>query len=128
WKAAEIAILVHVLGDEKKLGRQAESGWASESYTKVAIALKLVGVVRDNRQIKSCWTRIKGLYKIFKSILLLSGFGWDVDNHCVTAEDEVWDAYLEAHPKHKSFRDRTFVHYDAMALLCDDVMATGEDA
>ncbi|KAJ7450558.1 Myb/SANT-like DNA-binding domain-containing protein [Mycena latifolia] len=124
WSAAELAILVRILLEEKKLGRQAESGWTSESYTKVAIALKARGIVRSNKQIKSCWTRLKGQYKIVKGIRSLSGFGWNATTKCVTATDEVWDAYLSVT---SCVQDASFIHYDDMALLCDDVMATGED-
>ncbi|KAJ6536512.1 hypothetical protein DFH09DRAFT_1324537 [Mycena vulgaris] len=107
WKAAEVAVLIHVLSEEKKLGRQAESGWAAESYIRVGVALKAqLAVTRTNDQIKSCWTWIKGQYKILKEIHDLSGFRY---------------------PKHRPFQNQPFVHYDSMAILCDDVMATGED-
>jgi hypothetical protein len=53
-----LAILVRVLLDEKKLGRQAESGWTSESYNKVVTALKVAGYLRTAKQVKSCWTRV----------------------------------------------------------------------
>ncbi|KAJ6459823.1 hypothetical protein DFH09DRAFT_1115026 [Mycena vulgaris] len=78
------------------LGRQAESGWTSESYNKVVVALKDIGVIRSStgRQVKSCWTRLKGRYKIMKEMLGLSGFGYDAKTKSVTATEEVWDAYL----------------------------------
>ncbi|KAJ7801064.1 hypothetical protein B0H14DRAFT_3885296 [Mycena olivaceomarginata] len=111
---------------KKKAGRQAESGWTSESYNKVVVALKAIGVIRSSRQVKSCWTRLKGRYKIMKEMLGLSGFGYNANTKSVTATEEVWDAYLAKKPKHKAFKNTPFIHYDDMALLCDDVMATGE--
>ncbi|KAJ6545120.1 Myb/SANT-like DNA-binding domain-containing protein [Mycena sp. CBHHK59/15] len=139
WKAFQLAILVHVFVEEKNKGRQSESGWDKEAYQKVSDTLKAAGTIRSVAQVKSCWTRTKGQYKIIKGMLELSGFGFDASTKCVTATKEVWGAYLAAssfpftfaytqHPKHRPFKDRTFVHYDDMAMLCDDVMATGEDA
>ncbi|KAJ7764054.1 hypothetical protein DFH07DRAFT_770703 [Mycena maculata] len=125
--AGMMGILIQVLVAEKKLGRQAESGWTSESYNRVVVALKAAGIIRDSKQVKSCWTRTKGQYKVMKEMLGLSGFGLDPKTKALTAEEEVWDAYLAKHPKRKPFKHRPFPHYDDMALLCDDVMATGED-
>ncbi len=58
WTANMLSILIRVLLDEKKLGRQAESGWTSESYNKVVAALKAAGTPRTSKQVKSCWTRV----------------------------------------------------------------------
>jgi hypothetical protein len=58
WTAAMLVILIRVLLEEKKLGRQAESGWTSESYNKVVAALKAAGTSRSSKQVKSCWTRV----------------------------------------------------------------------
>jgi hypothetical protein len=58
WTAPTLAILIRILLDEKKLGRRAESGWTSESYTKVVVALKAAGYARTAKQVKGCWTRV----------------------------------------------------------------------
>ncbi|KAJ6553890.1 hypothetical protein B0H10DRAFT_1650709, partial [Mycena sp. CBHHK59/15] len=129
WSAAQIIVLIRVLMEEKKLGRQAESEWTKESYQPVVQALKVIGTTRDMKQVKSCWTwvfQIKGQYKIAKGIQDLSGFGWDATKKCVSATEQVWDAYLEKHKKHRPFKTNTFPDYDDMAILCDDVRATGE--
>ncbi|KAJ7602397.1 hypothetical protein DFH06DRAFT_921386, partial [Mycena polygramma] len=141
WTAVALVILVRVLGGEKKLGRQAELGWCSESYTRVVVELNKAGLKYTSKQVKSCWTQVrhlsssfpfltarfqlKGQYKIYKEI---SGFSWDLIKSLVTATDAVWDTYLDIskHKKHRPFRNRLFVHYDDMAILCDNVMATGE--
>ncbi|KAF8145611.1 Myb/SANT-like DNA-binding domain-containing protein [Mycena galopus ATCC 62051] len=127
WTVPMLAILIRILLDEKKLGRWAESGWTSESYTKVVVALTAAGHARTAKQVKGCWTRLKGQYKIVKGMLSLSGFGWNPRSKCITATEEVWAAYLD-HPKNAGFKDRAFKHFNDMAFLCDDVMATGEDA
>jgi hypothetical protein len=58
WNTADLACLIKTLKDEKKLGRQAESGWSSESYTAVVMDLKAAGTTRSLKQVKSCWTRV----------------------------------------------------------------------
>ncbi|KAJ7124159.1 hypothetical protein C8R44DRAFT_875237 [Mycena epipterygia] len=90
-----LAVLIRVLLNEKKLGSQAESGWTSESYNKVVVALKAAGISRTSKQVKSCWTRIKGQYKIMKDKNSLSGFGFDARTKTLTATAEVCTAYLD---------------------------------
>jgi hypothetical protein len=66
----------------------------------------------------------------------------------VTAENQVWDAYLEVHhvvneslhldkpipslvvqkqPKHAKWRTQPFRHYDECAVINEHTMATGEN-
>jgi Myb/SANT-like DNA-binding domain len=39
--------------------------------------------------------QFKEEYKIVKTLWSLSGFGWDDSKKMVTAEPQVWDAYLK---------------------------------
>ncbi|KAE9390708.1 hypothetical protein BT96DRAFT_775954, partial [Gymnopus androsaceus JB14] len=60
---------------------------------------------------------MKAEFKIVATLRSLSGFGWDDVRKMVTATDEVWDSYLEGHPKARPFRKSPFHHYDEIAAL-----------
>jgi hypothetical protein len=57
-----------------------------------------------------------------------SGFGWDTEKQVPTAPDQVWDAYLQAHPQAKAYRHCTLPMYEELDELCASNVATGEYA
>ncbi|KAE9391293.1 hypothetical protein BT96DRAFT_945471 [Gymnopus androsaceus JB14] len=57
--------------------------------------LRQKGYKLDHKQVKSWWTRFKGLHKIVDFLLHeCSGFGWDDTTKCVTAMESVWHNLL----------------------------------
>jgi len=46
-------------------------------------------------KLKQKWHRLKSHTKIFQGLTEATGFGWDTDTNTVTAEDEVWEAYIK---------------------------------
>lgn len=116
WKSEEFDVLIRILFEEHNLGRQAENGFKEESYQRVVDALGNQHYFRGVAQVKSAWRRVcsvlvslftqrcgltfshkqcKADYKAVHTLRQLSGFGWDVTKNLVTAEKQVWDAYLE---------------------------------
>ncbi|KZT62024.1 hypothetical protein CALCODRAFT_409869, partial [Calocera cornea HHB12733] len=57
-----------------------------------------------------------------------SGFGWDEERQMVTASDEVWREYIEAHPHASPFKTRPFPLYDKLTELNQAVTANGAHA
>lgn len=56
----------------------------------------------------------------------MSGFGWDEDKKTVTASDDVWDRYMEAHPKTPNFRKKGVEHYDELQSIFTGTVANGQ--
>ncbi|XP_057808761.1 uncharacterized protein At2g29880-like [Salvia miltiorrhiza] len=57
-----------------------------------------------------------------------SGFGYDNDTKKFTAPDEVWDAYIEAHPKDAYLRTERFSDFDDLRLAVGNGVAVGRNA
>ncbi|KAI9086567.1 hypothetical protein K1719_031428 [Acacia pycnantha] len=45
-----------------------------------------------------------------------SGFGWDPETKLVTADKEVWDEYMKAHPMAKEFRTKALPNFDSLCM------------
>jgi hypothetical protein len=54
------------------------------------------------------------MYPIFQRVVDNSGFGWAADAKVVTAPDEVWEEYINAHKKAGEFRDKPLQFYDEL--------------
>ncbi|XAR70579.1 hypothetical protein NMG60_11027480 [Bertholletia excelsa] len=57
-----------------------------------------------------------------------SGFGWDNENKCITAEKEVWEAYIKSNKRAALFRGKTLPHFDDLCIIWGKDRATGKDA
>ncbi|XP_057791031.1 uncharacterized protein At2g29880-like [Salvia miltiorrhiza] len=71
---------------------------------------------------KSRWNAYSTLLKFN------SGFGYDNDTKKFTAPDEVWDAYIEAHPKDAYLRAGSFSDFDDLRLAVGNGVAVGRNA
>ncbi|XP_054785965.1 uncharacterized protein At2g29880-like [Prosopis cineraria] len=55
-----------------------------------------------------------------------SGFGWDPDKQCVTADKEVWDEYVKSHKKAAHFKNKPFPLFDALCSIFGKDRAIGK--
>ncbi|KAI8531228.1 hypothetical protein RHMOL_Rhmol11G0120900 [Rhododendron molle] len=76
-------------------------------------------------KIREKFSRIKKEYKSFKHMLDTTGFGWDETSQTVTATDDVWLTYLQAHPKSAKFRYQGLDHFDELDELLSSSLANG---
>ena len=89
-----------------------------------------LNIIASINQLKNKHDAFKIKYKTWYHLANQSGFGRDPHNNAVTAPDEVWDRYLDKHPKAKEFRTSAKpIRYEAfLNTLFFDVLATGEEA
>ncbi|KAG8490737.1 hypothetical protein CXB51_013973 [Gossypium anomalum] len=55
----------------------------------------------------------------------ISGFGWDDNMKMITCDRATYDAVVMAHKKYEPFWNKSIDHYDEMALVVGNDMATG---
>ncbi|KAI0364833.1 hypothetical protein BV20DRAFT_927542, partial [Pilatotrama ljubarskyi] len=128
--------LVDTLASQAMLGNQSENGFKNVAY--VAAATALEGSEEESgeraKTSQSCkdrfltvrpWVLYQGYALLMIKLREQSGFGWNEDEHLVTAPDGVWEKYLEAHPAARKWKKTPFTLYDEMAALVDGTSATG---
>ncbi|TFK78308.1 hypothetical protein K466DRAFT_607113 [Polyporus arcularius HHB13444] len=131
YSADDDRVLVEALIREAHKGRQSENGFKAAAFVAAAQALEGSEEVSGGKPktANSCrdhFGALKKEYFIVKALRELSGFGWDEERSLVTAPDDVWDKYIEAHPNAKKWRK--FPLFDEMGALVDGTAATGEGA
>ncbi|WOL20471.1 hypothetical protein Cni_G29276 [Canna indica] len=84
----------------------------------------------SKEHIKNRWKSLKAnfakCYDFFKNGL--SGFAWDRNTNMWSAEPEVWEKLVEAHPQAKEWMTKSVPNYDKMVILYGRDRATGEHA
>ncbi|XP_058087527.1 uncharacterized protein LOC131234612 [Magnolia sinica] len=67
---------------------------------------------------------LKKKYNLTKLALSKSGFGWDEERKCVTAEPDVWDEFIKAKPKVVHIRNKSFPQLAQFDIICGDNSTT----
>ncbi|KAJ3744591.1 hypothetical protein DFH05DRAFT_1363854, partial [Lentinula detonsa] len=85
--------MVDVLLEQKANGFATDNGWKEPALKAVVNALvgsEAVsgGTPKTVRSIRDHWSQLKKKYDAFHTLISLSGWGWDSENHRVQAMDE----------------------------------------
>lgn len=77
------------------------------------------GIRRDKDVLKNRYKQLKRQFDDMTTILGQKGFYWDDKREMVVAKDHVWDAYIEAQPDARSYRDKTLPNYHKLCTIYD---------
>ncbi|KAI8026953.1 Uncharacterized protein LOK49_LG02G02541 [Camellia lanceoleosa] len=86
---------------------------------------KKVGKNYGPQKLKGKFARLKARYKEFVALKNHTGLGWDPITQTVTAPDDVWENYVQAHPNAKQFQTKGLEHYELMSEIFAKSFATG---
>ncbi|RWR73024.1 Myb/SANT-like domain-containing protein [Cinnamomum micranthum f. kanehirae] len=128
WTEIADEFLTNVLIEQITLGRKDGIGFTSEGWREIERKMKeKFGDEYDKAKIRNRLRTIKSHYNHIKILMGLSGFGWDDITKRVTAEDQVWNDYLKAHPEYEYYRGKSFPDYEKFAIIYGDSTADGRD-
>ncbi|KAF8983856.1 hypothetical protein BDQ17DRAFT_1261025 [Cyathus striatus] len=99
WCSSCKATLVSTLKKEAQKEKQSDTGWKKSTWTACVVDLKGSELICGGapKKASSCrdhWGNMKVQAKVVRKLQELSGFGWGDEAKCVTAPDNVWDAYI----------------------------------
>ncbi|KAL0459730.1 UNVERIFIED_CONTAM: hypothetical protein Slati_0600200 [Sesamum latifolium] len=60
---------------------------------------------------------LRNLYRALKNLLKQKGFRWDESRQMVTADNRVWDEYIQAHPDARTYRMKTIPYYSDLCKI-----------
>jgi len=80
------------------------------------------------RQIKSKYDAFKQDWKAWKAFIDHTGLGWDSEKGVPTGPPEVLEAFFQACPRARKFRDKPIPYESKLRTLLDGAIAVGENA
>ncbi|XP_030941092.1 uncharacterized protein At2g29880-like [Quercus lobata] len=135
WTPAEDIKLVEALVEYHHEREGSPENKFKPGYLKILegkISTKLPNAgLRAKPHIESRLRTLKREFQVIHEMLTgpnTSGFGWDTVRKCVTAENDVWDAYVQSHKGAIACRNKSFPHYEDLCIVYAKDHATGKDA
>ncbi|CAL5405275.1 unnamed protein product [Camellia sinensis] len=115
WGSKIVKIFLEILVDEIKkegpsMSKKDRSFFPRQWQTIDDEMTKKVGKNYGQKKLKGKSARLKANYKEFVALKNHTGLGWDPITQTVTAPDDVWENYVQAHPNAKQFQTKGCTH------------------
>lgn len=129
WTEANKRYFVTAMMNEASNGNFVDNGFKKQSWQAIQVEFNSTANCKyDKQQLHSHYGVLKKKYNIYKAMVDNSGFGVDPNNGGPTAADEVWQAYLKAHPEALQFRGKPFLLFEDLDSIFTGKVATGKYA
>nr|CAD1830449.1 unnamed protein product [Ananas comosus var. bracteatus] len=79
-------------------------------------------------QVKDQEQQLKKQFKAVKSLVEMSGFGWDGDKKMVSAPSEVWEPLINTNKELRKWHNKPFPWYEALYDIYEGTYAEGKRA
>ncbi|XP_077223068.1 uncharacterized protein At2g29880-like [Tasmannia lanceolata] len=132
WSPQESRELLRILVDEANNGARQADG----SFSKNLITTKVLPMLNSKLQCNKTYDHVRSKLRVwkrtFKPVAELmksnSGFGWDPFSKKITAPEEVWDAYIMAHPEAANYRMKTIEEFEDLKTIMGQGFTVGSYA
>ncbi|CAL5333481.1 unnamed protein product [Camellia sinensis] len=130
WGSKIVKIFLEILVDEIKkegpsMSKKDRSFFPRQWQTIDDEMTKKVGKNYGQKKLKGKFARLKANYKEFVALKNHTSLGWDPITQTVTAPDDVWENYVQAHPNAKQFQTKGLEHYELMSKIFAKSFAIG---
>jgi Myb/SANT-like DNA-binding domain len=104
--------------------------WKTEQTNRIVTAFNTAkgGDPFDKSQITSQISILKKEYLAVKDLESQSGFGWDYEQQCVTAPEEVWRELIKSKKDFSKLKGKKFPFYEVLSSIYDGALAKGDYA
>lgn len=121
WTTSMDQFFIELLLDQLGRGNNVDNRFNKNAWTDMlAIFNAKFGGQHGIRVLKN---RYKKLLKYYSDItnLIKQGFSWNEQQQMLSADDDVWNAYVKAHPHARTYRSKTLPNYRDLELIFRNV-------
>jgi Myb/SANT-like DNA-binding domain len=130
WQPPMEEALLDTLLDAQTQGLQTDNGGFKTTGWNLALeAVKACTIQTVTvQQIKSKYDAFKQDWKAWKAFIDHTGLGWDSEKGVPTGPPEVLEAFFQACPRARKFRDKPIPYESKLRTLLDGAIAVGANA
>ncbi|XP_077249355.1 uncharacterized protein LOC143888845 [Tasmannia lanceolata] len=127
WSSGDTDIFIDLMVEEVEKGNRCTKTFSKKSWEDIQTKFyQKTGCNYTLLQFRNEFKKLRKDYTEFKKLLEVTGFTWDPMANCVTAEDSVWDTYIQADSYASKFRDIGCSHWVELQVIYGDTSGTGE--
>ncbi|KAL2236900.1 L10-interacting MYB domain-containing protein isoform X1 [Sesamum indicum] len=118
WTPDMDQYFIELMLKQQERGNKLDSTFTKQAWTEMLALFNAKFSSEYNKRVLR--HRYKKLWKYYCDLMTLvkqKGFVWDEKQEMVVAHNNVWDAYMKAHPHARSYRAKVFPGYNNLALI-----------
>ncbi|KAJ4952155.1 hypothetical protein NE237_028987 [Protea cynaroides] len=118
WTPPMDRYFIDLMMDQVNRGYKVGNAFRKEAWAHMlALFNARFGLGSDKEALRNRYRKLRMQYNALKTLLDHGGFRWDETRQMVTADDNVWDDYLKAHPEARSYRTKTVPNYNDLCVI-----------
>ncbi|XP_019415148.1 PREDICTED: uncharacterized protein LOC109326796 [Lupinus angustifolius] len=121
WSVAMDQYFIELLLDQLSKGNRVNNLFNKKAWTDMLAMFNAKFGTRHAKRILK--NRFRKLFKYYRDIkvFLKQGISWNEQERKLSADDDVWDAYVKAHPHARTYRFKTLPNYRDLELIFKDL-------
>ncbi|KAJ4952140.1 hypothetical protein NE237_028972 [Protea cynaroides] len=129
WTPPMDRYFIELMMDQVNRGHKVGNAFRKEAWAEMlALFNTKVGMELDKEALRNRYRKLRMQYNALKTLLDHGGFRWDETRQMVTADDNVWDDYLKAHPEARSYRTKTVPNYNDLCVIYGHPITDGRQS
>ncbi|KAK8489221.1 hypothetical protein V6N11_029236 [Hibiscus sabdariffa] len=126
WNADMDQYFIELMLDQLGRGNKVDNTFSKQAWTDMlALFNARFGHQHGKRVLRHRYKKMWKYYSDLKVILKQNGFTWDETQLMVTADNDVWDAYIKAHPHARTYKMKTLPSYNDLRLIYGEAIDDG---
>ncbi|PIA53909.1 hypothetical protein AQUCO_00900465v1 [Aquilegia coerulea] len=119
WTQEMDECMIETLVKQVGLGNKGNLGFKDQAYDAVSkVLVNELNVDVCRKQIDDRLITLRTEYYMFQTLLEQKGIVWDSATKTITASDDIWNDFIEAHPKFKHYRGSACKwDYDSLGII-----------
>ncbi|XP_039019127.1 uncharacterized protein LOC120150502 isoform X1 [Hibiscus syriacus] len=126
WNADMDQYFIELMLDQVGRGNKVDNTFSKQAWTDMlALFNAKFGHQHGKRVLRHRYKKLWKYYSDVKAILKHNSFTWDETLLMVTADNDVWDAYIKAHPHARTYKMKTLPNYNDLRLIYGEAIDEG---
>ncbi|XP_042476543.1 L10-interacting MYB domain-containing protein-like [Macadamia integrifolia] len=127
WTPTMDNYFVELMRDQVHKGNKIGNTFKKRSWVHMITSFNTkFGFQYEKDVLKNRYRGLRRQYSTIKVLLGQSGFGWDKTRQMISADDNVWDDYIKAHPTVRVYRNKIIPYYSGLCVICGDATVDTE--
>lgn len=126
WTPAMDQYFIELMLDQLGRGNKIDNIFNKQAWTDMLTMFNAkFGSQHGKRVLRHRYKKFSKYYSDVTILLEQNGFSWNETQQMIVASDDVWDAYIKAHPHARSYRSKTLPNYKDLVLIYGDSISDG---